>query len=82
MNFYERLAVNTFLSKYDERMSYREIITHIEEESDSILIWEPFMHIEKNTLIALMEDLLEEIIRDFLPKINLENDIKQALLRD
>lgn len=81
MNRYENLVVNTFIAKYDERMTFREILIHLEEESDSILPYEPFINLENNTLIALMEDLLQDLYNDFIPKINLENDIKQALLR-
>jgi hypothetical protein len=82
MNRFQRTVANYFISHYDSRMSFPELMKHLEEESDLVIPFEPFISIQKETLIALMEDLLEELYNNFIPKNNLENDIKEALLRN
>ena len=82
MNRYEKVVADFFLSSYDKNMSFREILVSIEESSDLVLLFEPFFHLNPDTVIGLMEDLLSDLYSNFLTREIVENDLEQALLRN
>jgi len=53
----ESNALNHFLSEYSESLSYDEVMTSIECEHDSVVVWAPFENYDAGYVIEQIENL-------------------------
>lgn len=82
MNRYERFVADFFLAAYNTEMPFAEILFHLEENSDLILPFEPFINMNPQTLVGLMEDMLVDLMNNFNPKTIRENDLEGMFNED
>ena len=59
----ERVALGTFLSDWNEKLTFGEVLQQIQDEDDSDdapSIWEPFENYDRDDLVSWIENLEEE----------------------
>lgn len=70
MNKYEITALNTFLSEWDiSENDYNKILEMIEDDDESISIWEPFENYSSNKVIQFIEDLKDLLEQEFIERV-------------
>lgn len=77
MDNHERFTANHFLSDYDADLTWHELITEIESESDEVSIWEPFEHRGAAYVIECMEAMLSSL-RECFPADVMEAAVAKA----
>jgi hypothetical protein len=59
----QTIAIEHFLSDFDRSMSYEKVLEAIENEDDSITVWEPFEYHDPSDVVDLITSL-EYSIKD------------------
>lgn len=68
MNAYERVALSEYLSEYPADKSYDDVIQMLEDDSDEVLIWEPFEDYGRDEVCDFIESHKRILEANFTPK--------------
>jgi hypothetical protein len=68
MNVYELFTCGHYLSDYPKDQTFEAIVDMLVEDSDDIVVHEPFYGYEHADIADEMEFMCEELMRLFIPR--------------
>ena len=70
MNLFETTALGNFLSYWpdDENLTFEEVLNLLEDDDERIGIWEPFENHPIYEVVKLIENMHDDLKRNFIEK--------------
>lgn len=79
MNVYEKFALQEYVSEYPEGKTFHEILEMIENDSEDILLWDPFVYMELEVVSGLISELAQDLQMTFYAKEEMQEIISSKL---
>lgn len=82
MKSYQQFALNHYLSDYPIETDFKTILSLIEDEHESITIWQPFEDHPRDDLIDFISHLAHELEEKFISLVDVACVIDRATIKE